>query len=301
MAGQGRKRTDVVVPMVFTSDQQWKSQYRKYALKSGRIMDVERVRSWELERFFFRGIAKFMPFVSKIHLIVAQRSQVPAWLNPRHVHVVLHQDIMPQALLPTYNSQAIEMYLDNIDGLSEEFIYANDDMIACSPLKREDFFVKGLPVIHCGEKPMTESNVFQVTVRNCMELAARDTDYIVPDGILLKDGHSYSPMLRSVLAGMRTRYGHFMDASCTRFRTRCNLNQYLYTYRMWMTGMCVDGHHPHQYMDNTWSIQQMRDVVRSGEAGVVCFNDAGGDCRLFAQAVYSELSTLFPDKCKYEI
>ena len=58
--------------------------------------------------------------------------------------------------------------------------------------------------------------------------------------------------------------------------------------------------HMNTYMDNTWSIARMQEIVRSGQAGVVCFNDSGGDCRLFAQAVYSELATLFPHKCKYE-
>lgn len=298
--GSGRKRTDVVVPMVFPQDMAWRSQYRRYAIKAGKITETERVRSWDLERFFFRGLAKFLPFVGKVHLIVAQASQIPDWINTKYVHVVLHEDIMPQSMLPTYNSQAIEMFIDGIDGLSEEFIYANDDMIACSPLERSEFFQNGKPVIHCGEKPMTDSSIFQLTVRNCMELAARDTDYIVPDGVLLKDGHGYAPMLRSVLSGMRTRYGRKMDASCTRFRMRCNLNQYLYTYRMWMTGMCIDGHHRNTYMDNTWSIARMQETVRSGNAGVVCFNDAGGDCRQFAQAVYSELATLFLNKCKYE-
>lgn len=299
--GKGRVRTDVVVPMVFPDDMQWRREYRKYAIKAGRITDVARVRSWELERFFFRGLAKFMPWVGRVHLIVAQESQVPSWIDRKAVHIVYHRDIIPTSLLPTYNSQTIEMFIDGIEGLSEQFIYANDDMIACSPMERTDFFHIGKPVIHCGEKPMTEANIFQVTVRNCMELAAMDTDYVVPGGILLKDGHSYAPMLRSVLAGMRTRYGREMDASCTRFRTRCNLNQYLYTYRMWMTGMYEDGHHRNTYMDNTRSITDMQEVVRSGEAGVVCFNDAGGECRIFAQAVYSELSTLFPTKCKYEI
>lgn len=299
--GKGRVRTDVVVPMVFPEDWQWRREYRKYAIKAGRITESERIRSWGLERFFFRGLAKFMPWVGRVHLILAQESQVPEWLDRKAVHIVYHRDIIPSSMLPTYNSQTIEMFLDGIEGLSEQFIYANDDMIACSPLARTDFFHVGKPVIHCGEKIMTENNVFQVTVRNCMELAARDTDYIVPYGFLLKDGHSYAPMLRSVCTGMRARYGREMDASCTRFRTRCNLNQYLYTYRMWMTGLYEDGHHRNTYTDNKWSIARMQEAVRSGEAGVVCFNDAGGDCRMFAQAVYSELYTLFPTKCKYEI
>lgn len=87
-----------------------------------------------------------MPFIRTVHLIVSNIEQVPEWLDQSKVHVVLHKDIIPEDLLPTFNSTTIEMYLHKIDGLSEHFIYSNDDMLAINALSQENFFKDGLPV-----------------------------------------------------------------------------------------------------------------------------------------------------------
>ena len=41
---------------------------------------------------------------------------------------------------PTYNSFAIESYLDRIPGLAEHFIYLNDDMFFGNNVTEGDFF-----------------------------------------------------------------------------------------------------------------------------------------------------------------
>lgn len=52
---------------------------------------------------------------------------------------------MPADALPTFNSTAIEFNLHRIEGLSEYFVYYNDDVILTRPVKPEDFFSDGLP------------------------------------------------------------------------------------------------------------------------------------------------------------
>ena len=67
---------------------------------------------------------------------------IPEWLyllEPANIKIVKHSQIIPLAHLPTYNSQAIEANLHNIDGLSDIFIYSNDDIFINKPLKEEDF------------------------------------------------------------------------------------------------------------------------------------------------------------------
>lgn len=89
-----------------------------------------------------------MPWVRKIHLIVSNIEQVPSYINKDKTHIVLHEDIMPKSILPTFNSSTIEMFISNIEGLSEHFIYANDDMYPIAPMKKSDFFAEdGRPKI----------------------------------------------------------------------------------------------------------------------------------------------------------
>lgn len=297
-------RIDLVVPMVFATDAAWKAKYVNVCSRYGRSADIdERVRTWDLEKYFFRGVAKFMPWVDTLHLILDSETQVPEWLNTDNVHVVYHEDIMPKELLPTFNSQAMEMWLHKIKGLSEQFIYANDDMIVVSPMKERDFFIEGKPVIHCDEKVYDDlSGIFRSVCRNTVDMVC--DSYGKPrlgNGVLLKDGHSYAPMLLSVLNDAVERFGGKMYQSCSPFRERKNFIQYLYTYIQWLTGNCVDGHHAHHYFSLGTDNEKIVKILRSGEGGVCCFNDTGnGDWQEKGQLVRYELEAILGEKCKYE-
>lgn len=83
-----------------------------------------------------------MPWVRHIHLIVSNPEQVPSFINKEKTKVVLHKDIIPAQYLPTFNSSTIEMFISNIEGLAEHFIYANDDMYPTKDMKKSDFFDK---------------------------------------------------------------------------------------------------------------------------------------------------------------
>ena len=68
--------------------------------------------------------------------------QIPSWLdtsNPK-VSIVTHQEIFKnQQALPTFSSPSIEMNLHHIKGLSDYFIYFNDDVFLGSPVTPADF------------------------------------------------------------------------------------------------------------------------------------------------------------------
>ena len=48
---------------------------------------------------------------------------------------------MPEEYLPTFNSAAIELNLHRIEGLSENFVFFNDDMYLIQDVKPDDFFL----------------------------------------------------------------------------------------------------------------------------------------------------------------
>lgn len=299
----GEEGIDIVVPMVFPNDSEWLKLYREACRANGREAKIdERVRSWSLERYFFRGIAKNMPWIRKIHLIVASESQVPFWLRKEKVHIVLHKDIMPESVIPTFNSSTIEMWLHNIEGLSEQFIYCNDDMIAVSPLEETDFFIDGKPVVHCAEQKQSTVGDFYHLCKNVQEMASKDFGKTVTPGMMLRDGHSYAPMLLSVIKDVVKRHGKEMADSCTTFRANNNLNQYLYTLTQWFGGKCVDGHHTHRYYSISSDYDKMTADLLSGVVGVACFNDGGiGDWREMVNVLFKVMQRILGEKCEYEI
>lgn len=88
-----------------------------------------RFRQRDELRYSLRSLARFAPWIRNVHLVT--NGQHPSWLNhasPR-LRLVSHQDIFTTAgNLPTFNSNAIEMHLHRIPGLSRKFIYFNDDL-----------------------------------------------------------------------------------------------------------------------------------------------------------------------------
>ena len=81
---------------------------------------------------------------------------MPKWLdtsNPK-IRIVDHKEILPEVSLPCFNSRLIEHFLYKIPGLSEHFLYANDDMFINRPVTPATFFAAdGLPIIRFNRRP----------------------------------------------------------------------------------------------------------------------------------------------------
>ena len=78
--------------------------------------------------YCLQGITTYLPWIRHIWL-VTMRPQRPTYVNqfPK-VRVIHHDQIYTNSnWLPTFNSQSIETQLANIPGLSEHFLYFNDD------------------------------------------------------------------------------------------------------------------------------------------------------------------------------
>lgn len=53
--------------------------------------------------------------------------------------VIDHTQVIPTRFLPVFNSNVIEWYIDKIPGLSDQFVYFNDDIIFNNPVSPKDF------------------------------------------------------------------------------------------------------------------------------------------------------------------
>ena len=112
-------KIDVVITWVDGNDKAWQAEKEKYLpLRSDKV----RYRNWDNVQYIFRGIEKFMPWVNCVHFVTW--GHLPKWMNTNYekLHVVNHKDFIPKEYLPTFNSNAIELNLHRIPGLSENFI-----------------------------------------------------------------------------------------------------------------------------------------------------------------------------------
>jgi len=106
-----------------------------------RFIDTEELR------YSLRSVEKYAPWIRNIYIVTA--AQTPKWLdtnNPK-IKIIDHKDIIPERYLPNFNSVAIEVFLPMIKGLSEHFLFANDDMFFWGNVGKDFFFTSdGAPI-----------------------------------------------------------------------------------------------------------------------------------------------------------
>jgi hypothetical protein len=77
--------------------------------------------------FNLRALELFFP--DHGHVYIVTDGQTPAWLRPSgQLTLVDHRQLLPPASPGVFDSGHIESYLHHIPGLSERFIYLNDDV-----------------------------------------------------------------------------------------------------------------------------------------------------------------------------
>ncbi len=151
------RKIDFVIAWVDGNDQEWQAEKRKYEVNINSNADNSeyRFRDWDNLQYWFRGVERYAPWVHKIYFVTW--GHVPAWLDVNHpkLEIVKHTDYIPKEYLPTFSSHVIELNFHRIKGLSEQFVYFNDDTFIISPLVQEDFFVDNKPCdsailnVHC--------------------------------------------------------------------------------------------------------------------------------------------------------
>nr|CAD7442666.1 unnamed protein product [Timema bartmani] len=106
-------------------------------------------------RYSLRSLEKFAPWIR--HVFLVTNGQIPYWLNldnPR-LTLVTHEEIFVNlSHLPTFSSPAIETHIHRIHGLSQKFLYLNDDVMLGKEVWPEDFetFAKGQKKLLCFQE-----------------------------------------------------------------------------------------------------------------------------------------------------
>ena len=87
-------------------------------------------------KYALRSVYMFAPWIRRI--FIATDSPAPEWLadHPSRDDRPQRGVLRRPSVLPTHNSQAVECQLHHIDGLSEHFLYSNDDMFFGRPSDR---------------------------------------------------------------------------------------------------------------------------------------------------------------------
>ena len=210
---------DVVYTWVDAQDPIFSSDIQFFHRPSGEQNGVTRYRNNDELRYSLRSVAMFAPWVRNIYIVT--NGQCPAWLNTNHpqIHLIHHREIFLWLdHLPTFNSQAIECHLHRIPGLSEQFIYFNDDNFMGCPAKVEDFFSDdGKPLLSNNHIRIDSNTECRPSVKKTRDIFAKKFG---EDKAFKLASHQALPLTKTLLLNVEHDWpDEFEITSASRFRT----------------------------------------------------------------------------------
>lgn len=291
---------DIVITYVNGLDPLWQ---KEYAAHTNVKMLEKRFRDWGTLRYLFRGIEKNMPFIRKVHLVVARESQVPEWVNRNEVNVVFHRDIIPAEYLPTFNCNPIETHLHFIKDLDEEFLYFNDDFFPIAECEPTDFFRSGKGVIKMSRHYFS-LGMFRGICKNSDSIARKALNLPVTF-TFLRPQHISSPMLKSECVQLYDLIKDELHDSLTHTREKKNVNQYVFLDYMYLKGLIIDEQISKKHFSvGILSIKKLCNFILHPTRKLICVNDVRiMESRFYKikQSMIHAFETRFPEKSKYEL
>lgn len=291
---------DIVIPYVDGNDKTWEDEFIKHNTANTRedINAVNRFRPNCLLKYLFRSIAKNLPWINNVFLLVSSETQVPSWVNREKVKVVLHKDFIPQEYLPVFNSQAIEMFLHNIPNLGDRFLYANDDCLISQPMTEEEFYWNNKVYGEFTPLPYIQNHTYYNALRNGykMILGKEDPKFVY------EPIHGIRPYFKKDLENVFNSHKEQILNSITPFRANNNFNVFIYDYQLKKEDRILKLFYHFNYFSNTSNIKSIEKALNSYFVKSMCINDTtADDNNYFDTEVNKLLIKKFPEKCKYEL
>lgn len=289
---------DAIITYVNGADPLWLEDFRNFL---GTPVMTKRYRDWGTLKYLLRGIENCMPFIDRVFLVVSRESQVPSWASDK-LSIVLHKDIIPEEKLPTFNSSMIEMFLHRIPGLSERFLYFNDDMFPVSPCNENDFYVDGKATIGFARNIFANNN-FRKLVRKS-DMLARKALGMRESIWFHRPQHTCSPMLRSECENLYAAMETEIMASLSPLRELKNYNQYIYLDYLFYQGKAVNRRISNKHFSlAVASNKDLDNFLNCPDRKMVCINDVHmpkSREEALRQTICDAFERRFPEKSRFE-
>lgn len=170
-------------------------------------------------KYCVSSLLRFAPFLRKIFIVTpAQDPLLDGFLDAHFPERTTSVEVVDQDVLfgdcpdclPVFNSLSVETMIWKIPGLSEHFIYLNDDFLVLRPLDRSDLFTEdGRAVVYADRLSCLVPKVWKAlkpSSRGHKRFGLKDAMVNAADALggrrgFLYFGHTPVSMLRSLMAG----------------------------------------------------------------------------------------------------
>lgn len=302
------EKIDFVIAWVDGNDPEWRKQKNEYSPSKESDSSAIRYRDMEILKYWFRAVCEYAPWVNKVHFITW--GHLPEWMNTEceKLHIVNHRDYIPEKYLPTFSSHPIELNIHRIKGLTDKFVYFNDDMLLNDHVAPEYFFKNGLPCDfahvnnvyysdptdkcahimvndtwatnnHCSYmkvflkhpfKFVNSKYPFKNLMKNILKLESNN----VFSGF--ENHHMATAYLKETLCDVWRDEEALLDKTChSRFRSPLDVSQSVFRYRQLATGKFHPvtkksrGKFLHIGLDN----KELEEAILTSKYKMLCIND----------------------------
>lgn len=323
-------KIDFVITYVDGTDSKWLEKKKKYnnPLDGNRVNNF---RSWDNLKYWFRSVERYAPWVNKIYLITDH--QVPSWLNldNKKIVTVFHEDYIDSSYLPLYNSNAIELKMHKIKGLSEQFVYFNDDIFLTDYVNPSDFFINGLPRDNYAEKLFVSDDLssFNHIMLNTISIINKHFDKKAAykkngnkyfNRLYLKDSivtHSFKKYKKFInfnnphicLSFLKSSFNDawklepdILENTCkSRFRDNYNVSIYLIRYYQLVKGLFIPRSCKFGKYFSLKDYDRVIDAFNNKKYKCICMNDdIDSNFEEIKNKINTTLENIFPSKSEFE-
>ncbi len=330
-----RGDVDFVVTWVDGSDPEWRSSFEEHAVCLEGDKKESRFRDWPTLKYLFRGFEECAPWVRKVHFVTC--GHLPSWLDESHpkLNVVNHSDFLEGRNLPVFSSHPIEINLHRIEGLSEQFVYFNDDTFLLQRMSPCDFFKKGVPrdmlafnaiaeskiahvklndvkIIHkyFSKKDVVFQNFFKIFNYRYNLIEMIKTALLMPWPVItgFYDHHLPQPFLKKTFSEVWEAEPEVLTrVSASKLRSDADVNQYLFRYWHLCKGQFQPIGFKSRYMDWVRDVEDakaFRRALLSKRYKFCCIGDAVEHDQIFEECqklICEGFESLFPKKSGFEL
>lgn len=302
---------DFVVLWLDANDPKWQNDYEKYSPLSKQGKEPVRFRDHDTFKYWFRAVEKYAPWVHKVFLIT--NGKFPDWINKdcTKLELVKHEDYIPHDLLPTFNSCVIELFLNNIKGLSEHFVYFNDDLFLNAPVTPNYFFEDSLPCDNnkesCFNVPIyTTKDRYGITLSMLESIGIINSHFnrwktvcqspkrwfgihLGVSGIILSlllakqrlfigftNFHVEHAFLKSTFNEVWDKEKDLLTKNCSRFRSDTSINQYLFRYWQFASNKFYPKKKNRKFffLEGGYIIKDLQHTMMNEDCISFCLNDS---------------------------
>ncbi len=306
---------DIVIAYCNQNDPEWRKQ-RAYILtkkenKFPSCNDHNRYTDMNTIQYLFRSIDMYMSDVNNVYLVVSGPTQVPKWVNRKTVKIVYHKDFIPSKYLPTFSARTIETFLHLIPGLSEKFLYFNDDMVMLQKCGESDFFTNdgSIKVNFVKDKSLRNNNkVYGFVYHRDVVEAAKKANINYDSLDIIRTDHGPYPLYKSVYESFYNDVKNSLDNYISTFRSDKEIDLHFRSCAyMYFTKKVKKQNKYTNYLIMPKHVDLFQDTINCFQRGKnflsCCIQDdfkSENEARFYYNIINDALHNRFPYMCKYE-